>query len=572
LRKELRVSSAETLLQTPLAGLEPAAEGGLPSSKAARGRDALFPGYRFLARQRHGPLGEVWTAVSPDGRKRLLTFLSAHAGGDPAKTGAALDRLQAVVHEAVPPFARLRAADGRFVLASSPPDKTLQDRFRECWSRNLPGIPRDELVPYLAQAAVDLDDLARRYDLCHLALHPDRLQLHNGQVRLGDFGLVELLARPGGQPLAQSSPRYAAPELFNGRFHEASDQYSLALIYAELLTGVHPCVSSTGQRTDLAGDGQPNLRLLSSRDAAAVGKALRRDPARRFRNCADLAQALGATSAGRGEIELPTPLAAVIVAPSEGVVAVPGDPLPSLYRVVSELVATVAGAQEVQQPGRARYLLKPGQCLEHNCIVSLFPGGLTLRLESFRQQWHAQVTRRAPTLCALAVELPIRLWHRLVGRRTGLEVQVLVLRSAGGAARLSEIAVQIKPFGCDGLQAERLLAEMGPVLLESLRGSLQAHPDQRSEQRWQCEQVLRVCPVLEGVRLAEPIDGQGKDISRHGIGFVLPRELPSDQVYVTLPPTTAAGPVAVLARVVRGRVRRDGRFEAGASFGNGEPG
>ena len=55
-----------------------------------------------------------------------------------------------------------------------------------------------------------------------------------------DFGVAELIHTAAGQKVGALNPRYAAPELFEGRILPSGDAYSLAVIYAELLTGAHP--------------------------------------------------------------------------------------------------------------------------------------------------------------------------------------------------------------------------------------------------------------------------------------------------------------------------------------------
>ncbi len=57
---------------------------------------------------------------------------------------------------------------------------------------------------------------------------------------LEDFGLAPLLWLPSGKPASQLNPRYAAPEVHEPVSSPAADQYSLALIYTEMLTGIYP--------------------------------------------------------------------------------------------------------------------------------------------------------------------------------------------------------------------------------------------------------------------------------------------------------------------------------------------
>src|SRR5207248_9376638 len=65
------------------------------------------------------------------------------------------------------------------------------------------------------------------------------LRFDRGRLVLADFGLAQLFWLPGGQPVAQRNARYSAPELFDGN-PGRSDQFSLAILYHEMLTGAHP--------------------------------------------------------------------------------------------------------------------------------------------------------------------------------------------------------------------------------------------------------------------------------------------------------------------------------------------
>src|ERR671936_2908892 len=99
-------------------------------------------------------------------------------------------------------------------------DCNLWDRFRECRERGLPGIPRDELLRYMEEAAEALDLMNNQYQLQHLDIKPSNLFLVSNHVKVGDFGLVNNLGGLTGEapasPLGAVTPLYASPELFRG--------------------------------------------------------------------------------------------------------------------------------------------------------------------------------------------------------------------------------------------------------------------------------------------------------------------------------------------------------------------
>src|SRR5207248_10768952 len=104
------------------------------------------------------------------------------------------------------------------------------------------GSPRDELLNCLAEARQLLELMKTQYQLQHLDIKPQNLFLVHNHVKVADFGLVKdttggvkLMTITGGV-----TPVYAAPETFDGKFSRQSDQYSLAIVFQEMLTGHRP--------------------------------------------------------------------------------------------------------------------------------------------------------------------------------------------------------------------------------------------------------------------------------------------------------------------------------------------
>jgi serine/threonine protein kinase len=218
---------------------------------------------------RRTPLTEVYRAQRADGGERLVQVLFGWAGNAADLAG----RLNGLHHPALAP--RQVAADGRGGLAvvTPPAGRCLRDRLQECLAAGQPGVGRDELLRWLHAAAEVLDFLQQRQKLAHLALHPRNLLLDEGRLRIADFGLVELLWLPAGQPVASLNSRYAAPELAAGQAGPACDQYSLALIYHEMLTGGLPARQA----------GRPaGLDRLNEADRPVIARALLADPGRRW--------------------------------------------------------------------------------------------------------------------------------------------------------------------------------------------------------------------------------------------------------------------------------------------------
>src|SRR5262249_48280193 len=144
--------------------------------------------------------------------------------------------------------------------------------------------------------------------------------------------------------------------------HRASDQYSLALVYQELLTGTHPFGSLTPVRlTTPSLRGQPDLGPLPATDRPAVTRALDPDPARRFPDCVAFVDAL--IAAGLSSAEVPALRPDAALRPRVNLVR-PGEILRQLVRLATEGV-------EVRDVGDLRLFVRRGPIVEHSFQTSV---------------------------------------------------------------------------------------------------------------------------------------------------------------------------------------------------------
>ncbi|MBM3992546.1 MAG: hypothetical protein FJ303_00070 [Planctomycetes bacterium] len=202
--------------------------------------DNVLPEYRFLECLGRSPLMEVWKAQTPDGVKKRVKILYGLGGTGLAKLKESLTRLQSIHHPAVLTPQVAHVGPGHIVLLCDHVRESMRSRAHHCQARRQPGIPRGELVDYIRAAAEVLDYLYLQHNVQHLNLNPRNLILDNGWLQIDEFGYAQILWSPAGQDIAQRNMRYAAPEVFTGTLSRHCDQYSLALAYAEMLTGVHP--------------------------------------------------------------------------------------------------------------------------------------------------------------------------------------------------------------------------------------------------------------------------------------------------------------------------------------------
>src|SRR5262249_2972522 len=198
-------------------------------------------------------------------------FLYGMAGRDPIRDELIVSTFDSLRHPALPKLEVIPAGPGALIFLTDRVEETLRTRYQECQSLGYSGVPRAELLNYLRAAAQALDYLYQHYGLQHLALHPRSLLLTpEGYLNLADFGLTQLLQLPAGLLLEQLAARYAAPELLHHNIHRSCDQYSLALIFAEMLTGTHPFRGKTQHLKNPREWPAPDLEALPEQDRAIL--------------------------------------------------------------------------------------------------------------------------------------------------------------------------------------------------------------------------------------------------------------------------------------------------------------
>ncbi len=168
------------------------------------------------------------------------------------------------------------------------------DVGQECQSAGLIGIPRDDLLRYMRDAAEALDHMFEKHQLQHLDVKPRNLFLVSDRVKVADFGLVKQLSlRAASGLLGGVTPLYASPETFNGKISQHSDQYSLAIVYQELLTGHRPFTGKNArQLAQQHLQGEPDLRAVPTGQRPVLARALAKDPDRRWPSCFEFVKAL----------------------------------------------------------------------------------------------------------------------------------------------------------------------------------------------------------------------------------------------------------------------------------------
>jgi hypothetical protein len=267
-----------------------------------------LPGYRLLEPIGTGGFGEVWKCVAPGGIHKAIKFVygNLHAlDGDDARAVQemkALERVKQVRHPFVLSIEQIQDVGGELVIVMELADRNLHETLVEFQEAGRPGIPRDLLLGFLDDAAVGLDHLIEKHNLQHLDVKPRNLFVVADRVKVADFGLVKQLERSSASGLMGGvTPIYAAPETFQNKISKNSDQYSLAVVYVELLTGKRPFPGRNIRQLALQHMTEPpDLSMLPEGDRPIVARALAKEPDDRWPSCVAFIRSLGGVRDGTG--------------------------------------------------------------------------------------------------------------------------------------------------------------------------------------------------------------------------------------------------------------------------------
>jgi len=253
-----------------------------------------IPGYRVRERIGAGGYGEVWAVDAPGGLVKAIKFVYGYLDEDRAtRELKALNRIKAVRHPFLLSLERIEVVDGQLLIVTELAEGSLKDRFDKYRKEGATGIPRDELIRYMHDAADVLDFMNVEHSLQHLDVKPENLLLLAGRVKVADFGLVKDIHDVTVSLMGGLTPLYAPPEVFDGRPSRWSDQYSLAIVYQEMLTSELPFPGTTAaQLARQHLNARPRLAALSENDQAVIGRSLSKKPADRYGSCKEMVDAL----------------------------------------------------------------------------------------------------------------------------------------------------------------------------------------------------------------------------------------------------------------------------------------
>lgn len=262
-----------------------------------------FPGYTIKRGIGVGGFGEVYFALNDAGKEVALKKIQRNLDIELRGVGYCLN-LKHVNLIALWDIQSNEFGES-WVVMEYVPGPSLRDEVEA----NRQGMPVDQVKRWFASMAAGVAYL-HEHGIVHRDLKPGNIFCDQDEqvVKIGDYGLSKFIScsRRSGQTEAVGTFHYMAPEIGKGEYGKEIDIYAMGIILYEMLTGEVPFDGESTQEIimkHLTMD--PDLSGLDESYHRVVGKALRKDPKKRYSSIGEMVRDLPwpeIASAGEGII------------------------------------------------------------------------------------------------------------------------------------------------------------------------------------------------------------------------------------------------------------------------------
>jgi serine/threonine protein kinase len=258
-----------------------------------------YPGYRLRQYLGGGAFGSVWESDKANADPVALKFLFLTNGAAAPREIRILQNIRELKHPNLVELEQIWVYGGYVVYEMELAEGSLFDLYEAYQEEFQTPVPPAQVCLYLGQAAEALDFLnahqhrieGKKCGIQHCDIKPSNMLLFGDTVKLADFGLMSLTTASVQSHRRGGTPEYMAPEQFQSRISDWTDQYALAICYCLLRGGDLPFpdiekVEATYERPE------PNLKFLPAAERPIIARALNRIPHGRWPTCRDMMRAL----------------------------------------------------------------------------------------------------------------------------------------------------------------------------------------------------------------------------------------------------------------------------------------
>ena len=280
-------------------------------------------GYTLKRGVGQGAFGEVYFAVSNGGKEVALKLIRGHSDAELRGVAHCIN----LKHPNLVHLYDLRA-DSRghnWVVM----EYVFGEPLAQIINKHPTGLPTEVVREWFGALARGVGYLHDQ-GVVHRDLKPANIFIELGHVKIGDYGLARRMSGSERDNLTRTvgTPYYMAPEIRNGNYTGSIDAYACGVILFEMLCGHPPFEGdSTAEVLMKHQFDTPDLSRLPAAYRAVVGRALEKDPAKRYATVGDLGRAVEEMfSGGRREavaatmtLPSPAPVSAARTAPARSV-------------------------------------------------------------------------------------------------------------------------------------------------------------------------------------------------------------------------------------------------------------
>jgi eukaryotic-like serine/threonine-protein kinase len=228
------------------------------------------------------------------------------------------------------------------------------------------------------------------HGVVHRDIKPANIFIENGTLKVGDYGLCKSLQNSQQrQTRTVGTVHYMAPEVSTGNYNKSIDIYAIGVVLYEMLTGELPFDGeSDGEILMKHLTATPDLNKVPEVLRAIVGRALDKNPVRRFSTALELRQALEAVNLDEVlpvaapapiipaplPVAKPVPVASIPAAEPSSIPAIPlaaANPVPQVKPATPVPVPAIPTAKPVELNWRDRLITLTGSMLKIPFITAL---------------------------------------------------------------------------------------------------------------------------------------------------------------------------------------------------------
>jgi serine/threonine-protein kinase len=254
------------------------------------------PGYRLIRLVGRGGFADVWEAQREDGRHVALKFMGADDRATAAKEIRSIRTICQLRHPHLVRIDNVWSQRNRIVIAMELAEASLQDLLILSLTEFEEPLEGQYVCQLLTQAAEGLDFLnarqhlvgERRVGIQHGDVKPSNLLLFGDTVKLADFGLSSWTTSSLQPHRRGGTPDFTAPEVFQGRRSDWTDQFALAVTYCMLRTGRLPYSDTPVRLEHNYVRPNPYLDMLPEGERPIIARALDRCPEQRWPSCREM--------------------------------------------------------------------------------------------------------------------------------------------------------------------------------------------------------------------------------------------------------------------------------------------